>query len=113
MMVTRFEYRMICKNTDCPKPLSSECAKIGYNGCKDLGYLPVNKVVKEVETFSFNDSIEMHIINDLHCSGCFSNTQKCQCGGVIHNEFGGQDCIGTYINYLCDRCGVDYLEVNE
>lgn len=64
----------------------------------------------EENTFTFenNDNMYEHTIGDKECSGCWSTDriEECECGGVVHNEFGDEnyDC-DYYLVYKCDKCG--------
>ena len=46
------------------------------------------------------------------CPGCWSGyPKKCECGGVVHAEFGDEDQDSDYwLSYACDKCGYDYKE---
>lgn len=64
----------------------------------------------EIVTISFNDG-KPHYIADTDCEvgwcdGGRSYPKPCECGGLIHAEFGDENYEGDY--YLvtqCDRCG--------
>ena len=50
-----------------------------------------------------------HCIGDSDCEiGWCGNEypKKCSCGGLIHADFGDEDCDGDYWLYTkCDKCG--------
>ena len=55
-----------------------------------------------------------HVKGDKDCDGCWAGYPKeCECGGLVHAEFGDENFDGDYwLIYLCDRCG-DYYSVKE
>ena len=55
-----------------------------------------------------------HVENDEHCDGCWSGyPRKCECGGLIHAEFGDENYdMDYYLIYYCDKCGYDYEDVD-
>lgn len=52
-----------------------------------------------------------HITGNINCEegwcgGSSGYPKKCECGGLIHADFGDEDCNGEYWLYTkCDRCG--------
>lgn len=65
----------------------------------------MNKTFK-VESFD-------HEIGNANCDECWTGYPKqCQCGGLVHAEFGDYiDCENAYLVYSCDKCGDNYDEV--
>jgi hypothetical protein len=55
------------------------------------------------------ESIYQHAVGDVACaeSYCGGNYPKpCECGGLIHADFGDENWDGDYWLYTkCDRCG--------
>jgi len=47
-----------------------------------------------------------HDIGDTECTACWSSYPKlCECGGLIHAEFGDENWDGYWLYYKCDKCG--------
>jgi len=62
------------------------------------------------ETFSFGDSNYPHVIGNNECDQGWCSAKgyptKCQCGGLIHANFGDENYDGDYWLYTkCDKCG--------
>lgn len=56
-----------------------------------------------------------HTVGDADCQagwcGVHGYPKDCECGGLIHADFGDEDWDGDYWLYKkCDRCGDDYEE---
>lgn len=61
------------------------------------------------------EGIYSHVVGDKDCPegwcGGFEYPIKCECGGLIHADFGDEDWDGDYWLYRkCDKCGDDYEE---
>ena len=60
-------------------------------------------------TFVFGDTDEPHNVGDANCSAgwCGNEFPKpCQCGGLIHANFGDENANCDYWLYeRCDKCG--------
>lgn len=49
---------------------------------------------------------EPHTVGDTRCSDCWARPKRCECGGLVHTEFGDYDANYSYWLYSrCDRCG--------
>lgn len=49
-----------------------------------------------------------HQVGEFSCDECLSGyPRKCQCGGMIHAEFGVQNSPSKY---LCDNCGDKFVK---
>jgi hypothetical protein len=52
-----------------------------------------------------------HVIGDEHCNEGWCNggddfPYRCECGGLIHADFGDEEYSGDYWLYeKCDKCG--------
>ena len=47
-----------------------------------------------------------HDIGSGKCDGCWPGyPRRCECGGMIHAEFGDEMEDGYYLNFYCDKCG--------
>jgi hypothetical protein len=59
-----------------------------------------------------NEGVDQHVIGNKFCTeGWCGSTYPipCQCGGLIHADFGDEDREGNYWLILrCDRCGERY-----
>ena len=56
-----------------------------------------------------------HKIGDKDCSmgwcSCIGWPHKCECGGLIHAEFGDEDMEGNYyLITVCDKCGEQFYD---
>jgi hypothetical protein len=53
-------------------------------------------------------NINNHEIGNENCGACWEDTlDKCDCGGLIHTEFGDESSDGDYwIHKQCDKCEV-------
>jgi hypothetical protein len=51
--------------------------------------------------------IDGHTIGDPKCHVCWNGrANPCECGGLVHNEFGDENYDGDYwLSYLCEKCG--------
>ena len=62
------------------------------------------------------ESIYEHEIGNEKCSAGWCDNglrwpKPCQCGGLIHADFGDEDADCNYWLYKkCDKCGEDYEE---
>ena len=57
-------------------------------------------------TILFGDSDEPHLVGDQDCGSCWKGPGACDCGGLIHYEFGDENMDGDYWLYSqCDECG--------
>lgn len=47
-----------------------------------------------------------HDVGDADCGACWTSSNRCECGGIIHNAFGDEnyDC-DYWLYYKCDECG--------
>lgn len=47
------------------------------------------------------------------CGNCWSGYPvKCECGGLVHAEFGDYSSYDSYhLDKRCDNCWLDYVEV--
>lgn len=58
------------------------------------------------DTFKFGDSDEPHEVGNENCTACWKDADVCECGGIMHNEFGDEDSNDDYWLYTrCDKCG--------
>ena len=50
---------------------------------------------------------EDHEIGNIKCDGCWQGYPiHCECGGLIHAEFGDENYDGDYwLDTKCDKCG--------
>ena len=65
------------------------------------------------KTMSFGDPPEEHEIGNKKCDMCWGDEypKKCECGGLIHAEFGDEDKDDNYWLYVkCDKCGEEDIE---
>ena len=46
------------------------------------------------ETFRFGESDSDHVVDDEDCEACWGNPERCECGGLIHTEFGDENSDG-------------------
>ncbi len=69
------------------------------------------------KTFVFEDMYESeHVIGDSGCKQCYNRPIPCQCGGLIHIEFGDEalnDAWSYYLVVSCDQCGDKCKDVDE
>ena len=59
-----------------------------------------------MDTFEIDNN--MHNIGDVACPQCwgYHDPKPCECGGLIHTEFGDEDGDCNYwLYYKCDKCG--------
>ena len=51
-------------------------------------------------------------VGEEDCEACWSGYPKrCECGGLVHAEFGDENYGGDYwLLRKCDSCGDDYCE---
>ena len=71
-----------------------------------------------MKTFSFGEDDYEHRIGDKECDEGWCNgytfPMPCQCGGLIHANFGDEDSDCNYWLYkACDKCGLDYEAVED
>lgn len=64
----------------------------------------------EVTPLVFGDSDYEHEVGNPNCGhgwcGGTSYPKKCECGGLIHANFGDEDMDCNYWLYtMCDKCG--------
>ena len=61
-----------------------------------------------METFTFNEHLYTHVRGKT-CKECWRGYPRtCECGGLIHAEFGDEGFDGYYLVYHCEKCGDDY-----
>jgi hypothetical protein len=54
---------------------------------------------------TFKMQLYEHIVGDEDCDGCYYSPQsKCDCGGLVHNEYDDEDYDNIYLTYRCDKC---------
>jgi hypothetical protein len=65
-----------------------------------------------METFDVSDEgMYFHRIGDKNCEEGLCGVRDdypmaCECGGLIHADFGDENCDGDYWLYIkCDKCG--------
>jgi len=61
--------------------------------------------------FEYPMESDMHNIGDPKCDGCWKVwPRECECGGLVHAEFGEQLTYDSYSLVIqCDKCGNDYI----
>ena len=67
-----------------------------------------------MKIFHIDDAIKYnHQVGDTKCPECWSEYPcACECGGLIHAQFGDENYDGDYwLDRQCDKCGDDYREV--
>ena len=71
---------------------------------------PETPTVQTSVTFTFGDSDDPHTVGDPECGagwcGGTGYPAPCECGGLVHANFGDENTDGDYWIYRrCDRCG--------
>lgn len=58
------------------------------------------------------DGNSEHEIGNAECPDCWSGFPvSCECGGLVHAEFGDEDADSNYwLHRKCDKCDDDYKE---
>ena len=60
------------------------------------------------KTFSFGDVVYPHEIGNEECGECwYTPLKKCECGGLIHQQFADESYDGYSLYFLCDKCDND------
>ena len=67
-------------------------------------------MIDTVKTIKVGELGSFHEVGNRDCEvgwcGCLGWPAECECGGVIHVEFGDEDSDCNYFLYhKCDKCG--------
>ena len=71
--------------------------------------------MNEGDKFEFRvEGGDEHIFGDEECEGCWKSPVRCDCGGLIHNQFGDEDSNCNYWLYeFCENCDEEKLLLGE
>mgnify|MGYP001566583748 CR=1 FL=1 len=52
-----------------------------------------------------------HTVGAEECDGCWTGqTEECDCGGRIHNDYEDENWDSVILEYECDRSGISAAE---
>ncbi len=57
------------------------------------------------EPFLFGEATDPHQVGSTDCDACWKGPFHCDCGGLIHYEFGDESWDGYWLYSKCDQCG--------
>lgn len=57
--------------------------------------------------FLFGNATDPHRVGDEDCAECYKGPFPCDCGGLLHYEFGDENWDDYWLYSKCDRCGGD------